>query len=319
MSKATDVVNAAANAVDENDPKLDELSLEELKELAAGEQPKPEVKEDKPAKQAENIADPDPANDDEDEVEEYEYKIDLGDGSGIQIFKGNSVEEVMNKLGEAQKHATRKIREQAEQLKKYSAQAAKEAADNEYVYGQELITKPTEAFKKLFKETTGVDIESFANGWERVKALETAQAAQTLENKKQTAATAFLAAHPEFIPNPANGKRLEKAVNLLIAEANSKNQEPDFNAILDAAYADLSESGLLELKDPQGKQEDNIADKSSKNDSQVVAVVAHTRRASGLTARARTVTTPRNAQPTEAELYAMPLDQLRELSRTPRE
>jgi hypothetical protein len=294
------------SAVDENDPKFDELSLEEIKSLANG-QPEPEkkVEDKKPSVTEEPVVEDDEVDDDE--PTQFEYKIDLEDGSGVQVFKGASVEDVMNKLGEAQKHATRKIREQAEQLKKYGAQAAKDAADNEYVLGQELLSKPTEAFKKMFKETTGVDIDNFKTKWERVEALETAQTVQAIESRKNEAANQFLVAHPEFVANKNNGARLERAVNLLVAEANSKNQQPDFAAFLESAFTDLSESGLLELKTDEPVKKEVVAEPT-------VAVAAHTRRASGLSSRARTVTTPRNTEPTEAELESMPLEQLKALA-----
>lgn len=304
MSEVNDAIKNAIDGVDESDPKLDELSLDELKALANGENAKPAAKPAKPAAT--------PEDDETDEPEEFEYRIDLEDGSGVQVFKGASVEEVMQKLGDAQKHATRKIREQAEQLKKYSAQAEKDAADNEYVIGQELISKPTAAFKKMFKETTGVDIEQFKNKWERVEALDRAQQIQAIENKKNAAATEFLAAHPEFVANKSNGARLEKAVNILVAEANSKNIEPDFSAFLETAYTDLSESGLLELKDGNDDSVSSAAPKEPK--PPVVQVSAHTRRSSGLSSRARTVTTPKNTEPTEDELMSMPLDKLRDLA-----
>jgi hypothetical protein len=43
--------------------------------------------------------------------------VDLGDGSGPQIFKGKTVAELLGKYRKAQEHATRKIREQALALK----------------------------------------------------------------------------------------------------------------------------------------------------------------------------------------------------------
>jgi hypothetical protein len=305
MPSAADVLNAAVNAPDVEDSELEKLSLNELRALADKKQAEPVQKTDD--KKVEPNEPEDDTQDDDDDEQEFTYSIDLGDGSGIQVYKGASIQEVLDKVGEAQKHATRKIREQAEQLKKYSAQAAKDAADTEYVIGQEMLTNPTSGFKKMFKETTGVDIETFKTKWGRVEALETAQRVQAIEDRKNAAASQFLAAHPEFVANDKNGPRLERAVNLLVAEANSKNQEPDFSAILEAAYTDLSESGLLELKDPNAQE-------PSKKETPTVSVVAHTRRASGLTSRARTVTTTRNTEPTEEELESMPLEKLKALA-----
>src|SRR5690348_12024093 len=41
----------------------------------------------------------------------YQREIDLGDGSGVQVFRADSLEELVDKLAEAQRNATRKIRE----------------------------------------------------------------------------------------------------------------------------------------------------------------------------------------------------------------
>src|SRR5215472_8244458 len=49
--------------------------------------------------------------------QKFERVIDLGDGSGVQKFTADSMEELVDKLARAQEHATRKIREQARQIK----------------------------------------------------------------------------------------------------------------------------------------------------------------------------------------------------------
>src|ERR1700675_2751390 len=134
MTKAEDAIKSAVDAVNVDDPKLEGLSLEQIRALADKEQAPPA---DKKVVEPKKPEPPTEEEEEEDEDQEYEYKIDLGDGSGVQVFKGANAEEVVAKLGEAQKHATIKIREQAERLEKYTSQAAKDAADNEYVIGQE--------------------------------------------------------------------------------------------------------------------------------------------------------------------------------------
>lgn len=305
-----DAIKSAVDAVNVDDTELEDLSLEELRALADGQAAKPKT-EAKPVVPKEEIEEDEQEIDEEEDEEKFRREIDLGDGSGVQVFKAATLEKLLDKLAEAQKNATIKIREQAQQLKKYSAQAEAEAADNEYVYGQELMTKPTAAFKKLFKETTGVDIETFKTKWERVEAFDQAQQKQAVENKKDVAATQFLADHPEFVPNKANGAKLEKAINLLVADAERKGVEVDFPQFLEEAFLDLSESGLLELKNAEVPE----PVKETPPPAKPVQVAAHTRRASGLSSRARTATTPRNTEPTEDDLYSMPLEQLKELAR----
>jgi len=309
LAQIKNVVDATGS-VGVNDEDLEGLSLAELRALADGQaQPKaaPKAAEPKVEEVEEEI---DEDEDDEEEEDKFKREIDLGDGSGVQVFKAPTLEKLLDKLAEAQKNATKKIREQAAQLKKYSAQAEAEAADNEYVVGQELMSKPTAAFKKLFKETTGVDIESFKNSWERLQAWEQSQAVQSVENKKNAAATQFLANHPEFVTNTQNGARLEKAINLLVSQAEINGDEIDFPKFIEEAYADLSASGLLELKDVKASDE-----KKEKAEEKPVQVAAHTRRASGLSSRVRTATQPRNTEPTEEDLYNMPLEELKERAR----
>lgn len=58
---------------------------------------------------AESAAAPPPPN--PQPAQECVQEVDLGDGSGVQVFKGASWEEVAKKLAEAQKNATKRIRE----------------------------------------------------------------------------------------------------------------------------------------------------------------------------------------------------------------
>jgi hypothetical protein len=303
----SDAIKKAIEEPEVSDQELENLSLEELRALADGQaQPKPKV-EDKATPRVEEVEEQDDEEEDDDEDEEkFVREIDLGDGSGVQVFKAATLEKLLDKLAEAQKNATKKIREQAAQLKKYSAQAEADAADNEYVVSQELMSKPTAAFKKLFKETTGVDIESFKNSWERLQAWEQSQAVQSIENQKNQAATQFLADHPEFVTNATNGARLEKAINLLVADAERTGKEINFSQFIEEAYADLSASGLLQLKDMEAepvKKETPI--------EKTVQVPAHTRRASGLSSRARTATVPKSTEPTIEDIENMSLDEIR--------
>jgi hypothetical protein len=295
-----------------NDQDLEELSLEELRALADGQaQPKPDVKGKTVAPKPEEPEE-EPEDDEEIDEEKFQRVIDLGDGKSPQVFKAATMEELLDKIAEAQKHATIKIREQAEKLKKYSAQAEAESADNEYIVGQELMSKPTAAFKKLFKETTGVDIQSFKNSWERLQAWEQAQQIQAIENKKNEAANKFIAAHPEFVPNNENGKRLEAAINLLIADAERVGKQIDYGAFLEEAYAGLTTSGLLQLKDVETSEEEPEEVKPAVKEKPAVQVQAHTRRASGLSSRVRTVTTPKNTEPTIEDIENMSLDEIKQ-------
>ena len=47
----------------------------------------------------------------------WERRIDLGDGSGVQVFRGRTERELVDALVKAQEHASRKIKEQSRQIK----------------------------------------------------------------------------------------------------------------------------------------------------------------------------------------------------------
>src|ERR1700730_17749344 len=102
-------IKDAINAPDVNDAELEELSLEELRKLADGEQPvrKEEKPKVEPKDEETDEIDDDEEDDDEDE-EKFTRTIDLGDGSGIQVFKAATLEKLLDKLSDAQVNATKK-------------------------------------------------------------------------------------------------------------------------------------------------------------------------------------------------------------------
>src|SRR5690349_14030031 len=90
----------------------------------------------------------DAAQKDASEVEEQEDEpaetvfrrtIDLGDGSGVQVFEAPTLEELVDKLAEAQRNASKKIRELV--IKKKEEE--KTTADEEFVTAQNLMSRPT--------------------------------------------------------------------------------------------------------------------------------------------------------------------------------
>jgi len=249
-------------------------------------------------------ADPDP---DPEDPEEFIFtrEIDLGDGSGKQVFTGKGVskeealEDLTDKLAQAQTHATRKIKELTKSIKA-QPEEKRYTEEEEFIISQELMSKPTEGFKKLFKETTGFDIKDFKTKLERVDAFE---AAQRSERTQQD----FLQTHQDFIANPDNAKKLAKQCQL--------NGEQEFTAEgLHKAYLELKESGLLELR-TEGADADTKQTADTKErivPSQTDATQQRSRRSSTVISRGRTA--PIKTEPTEDELYSMPLDKLRDLA-----
>lgn len=233
-------------------------------------------------------------SDDEEEKTIYQRRIDLGDGSGVQVFSADSLEGLVDKLTDAQLNATKKIREQSEQLKAATprTQARERTADEEFVLSQELMTKPTKAFEKLFQETTGFKIGDFKSTLERATAYNDAQTAEQ-------SAVDFVSRTPDFYANPANGERMKAYLKTYQLAPSVDNWTK--------AFHDLSNSGLLQVKPA-----DAVAEVAPQVAAPVVAPVR--RGGSGLSTRGGAAPAPAKTGPTEDELYSMPLDQLKELS-----
>jgi len=138
--------------------------------------------------------------------------IDLGDGSGKQVFTADTAEELLDKLTTAQENATRKIREQEFELKREKRAkpdrsaapvlAKKElTADELFQIANELSTNPAAAIDKIFTAKTGksaTEIGNFINDF--MAAQQVAQAE-----------TAFLMNHQtDYIPSAQNAARIEK-------------------------------------------------------------------------------------------------------------
>ena len=323
---ATDVTKAILNhkGDDASQPDTSELSLEQLREMADKEMNGQPVKQEakvtdkadkavkhdlagRPVKTAE-AAEGEVDEDEEDDqpAKKFTVSIDLGDGAGVQKFEGATVEDVNAQLVRAQEHATRKIRELSAKLRKIEEDKKAEKNDEEYVIGKQLQEKPKETVSKLVADALAA---------EKKRQDEAAQAAQESEKAKAEASQNFLATHPEYIANQANGNKLFRMVNLLDGEARAKGVTKDWSALLEEAFSDLSRDGLLNLKTTE------VDDAQKTDDAEPSRIVkteetapTQRRRASGLTNRVRVTTPVKSSEPSEEELRTMPLDKLRELA-----
>ncbi len=328
-----ELLNAAGGDFDAID--TGDLTTEQLKDMitqATGQaQPEPDDVQEQPTQSRNEkgqftkpAADKpvDDAVDDEQTPTVYRREIDLGDGSGKQVFESDSWEGLIDKLTTAQTNATRKIREQQAQLKelqerkKVDEQADK---DDEFILSQDILKNPTEAVKKAFRKATGVDITEIKSLSERVKTLTEAQNAQAEQDAQNRAASAFMEQHPEYVANQSNGARLTRAVNLLVAEAKHNGQQIDYAIALAKAYTDLAESGLLELK---SKDATASADRATTGDGRgrigrpedVSPTQRQVRRSSSLSSRAQSSAAPKTTELSEDDLYSMPLEKLKALA-----
>lgn len=232
---------------------------------------------------------------------EFKRTIDLGDGAGVQVFTGKgdsregAWENLTDKLAEAQKHATTKIRELSAKVKTTPAEVVV-SKDDEALYSAELLATPTIAFKKMFKAVTGVDVEEFKTVTAREKAFQEARS-------KKGVADQFVAANPDFLDNDRNGKLINKWLTL----------HNDFSLEgFNKAYTDLNESGLLQVKGAEAGDEQKKAEAEAQRiaDAAEAASSQRTKKSSGISTQRRTAT-PVVAEPSEEDMYALPLEELR--------
>lgn len=235
------------------------------------------------------------------EVDEVVYRrvIDLGDGSGTQVFEAPTMEELVDKLATAQEHATRKIRELANPKKDPPAETLNE--DEEFVLSQQAIQSPTKAFREQFKRNFGMTIEEF-------KQQQAETAAEARSRRDERLGREFALSHPEFqqFYNDKNGLRVEKWLRLEGLEFNNENVEK--------AFVELSSSGLLEtVSQNQDAEPKTRAEETPRIVETTTRIVGQRRAASGLSSQgSRTVV--RASEPTESDLYSMSYEKLAELA-----
>lgn len=253
---------------------------EEQQEEAAGEG-EGEQQEEQPATQQPTI---------------YRRVIDLGDGSGTQVFEGATQEELIDKLTKAQENATRKIRE----LSTTNRQTEQEHADNEYIISQELLARPTDAIKRIFEKVVGMPIENFKTTVEKVKAFEAKSAARD-------AAAQFVTSTPAYYDVESNGARLGRYLNRFGLEFTVENMKK--------AFEELSADGLL----VQRPQEPSAGNGNASAEQPRIATPAQPatpqrRTGSNLSSRGRSVAPPAKKKLTETDLYSMDIDKLQDLA-----
>jgi len=189
----------------------------------------------------------------EEEPEEYIFEQVVENANGTkQVFRGKgaseteALQDLVQKLTQAQTNATKKINEQESRLKtivpKDDFKPKEYSKEEEFVISQEMMQNPTKAFQKMFKDMTGYEVTEFRSSVEAAKAYNQAQ-------EESQATSNFIATHPDYETTPANGKKM---VNWVRTQGDPRKSVQEN---LEAAYQDLKESGLLKLKDEAGSTE----------------------------------------------------------------
>lgn len=230
----------------------------------------------------------------------YERIIDLGDGSGVQVFQAPTMEELIDKLAVAQENATRKIREQAAQLKTQPkpAQPPPDEVENlteaeKFMLQQEMLTDPTKAISRFVH-----------------KAIEKREREQVESAAREKAESdAFVASTSDYYASPKNGQRMVKYLETYKLEANQEN--------LKKAFDDLNSSGLLEARPketPDAPTEDEPAD--NRIDTKPATQTVVRRKVVGGVSVRRSAPAPTSTPGlTEQQLRDMPMHELEALTR----
>lgn len=199
----------------------------------------------------------------------FSRTIDLGDGSGKQVFTADSLEALVDKLTDAQTHATRKIKELNGIVKAAPAPAAPKVRtpDEEYLLGQRLSTEPTKAMRELLEQEFGMPFEEIKKS--------TAQARQiATERVEEANAKVWVDAHPDYNPIPENGRKIRNYINRFLTGGLTQEN-------MEQAYNDLNSEGLLKARTAEAAVVEPVP-----------AVVAPKKRASSLSSRISTVVAP---------------------------
>ena len=301
---------------DEKELNLETMPLEELKAAALAEEAKEQESKATPDKVTEtnhvppgqdskSVADVElPKEEAEEEPEQpeqfvYKKEIDLGDGSGVQVFRGTgataleALEELTEKLAEAQRHATKKIHELNTRVKSEDTRTAQQKTDDEYVIAQRLQKEPSRAIRDVVTEVI---------------------AEREAANKRNfDAQQAFVDSHPDYLADPknGNGNRMLSEYMRLNPGATEFTEEG-----LEKAYQSLKDSGLLKLRIEEAG---GTTEEETKEPQRIVEAKVETTQPRS-PKRASTVSTRGGGAPvlktgpTEDELYSMPLDKLKQLS-----
>jgi hypothetical protein len=184
----------------------------------------------------------------------FRKTIDLGDGSGVQVFEADTAEGLADKLADAQANATRKISELSAENKNLRRRAMTEErprraeaplpefkgralTDSEnFEIGQQLqnpATAPSGA-RRLLEAELGAPIEEVRTTLRTARQMPQQMACRD-------AAEAFLMRHPEYVLSNTNQDTL---VGYMKKEKMSFAEAQDY----EDAFSDLSAAGLLQLR-----------------------------------------------------------------------
>ena len=214
------------------------LSTEELRNLiVSGELPEIEPEPEQPRDEfgrfttaEEPTAEPEDAEAEVEVPEMFVREIDLGDGSGVQVFKAESLEELVDKLAEAQANATKKIRELSQPR---PVKVEELNPDQEVALSQALLAEPSKVLRRQIEQTFGMPVDEIRDNLRMAKETRVAQEADQ-------AAREFVAETPDYFACPENFQRISRYMDRM--------GMPPTKASIQQAYSDLNADGILRAK-----------------------------------------------------------------------
>jgi hypothetical protein len=235
----------------------------------------------------------------------------------VEIFeatgesKEQALEALADKIADAKLNASKKIRQQEAELRDFrsrSTEAPKPkelSPDDEYVIAQELQKNPSKAFRRMFKDFTGCEPEEFTSVKQAYDAFKQGQ------NTSQAIET-FVATHPDYEDAGSTGEKNGALMRMKLKEMGL----PPTSENLSKAYSHLKQGGLLSLKGEEAHSDTNGEAKEPERIATPVAepTPQRTRKASGISTQSRPAAIPASTEPSEADAYNMPIDQLRNLA-----
>jgi hypothetical protein len=233
----------------------------------------------------------------------FRREIDLGDGSGKQVFEADTPEELIDKLTKAQENATRKIRQLNRQVKATARKPQQPAAqpkqprvlsaDEQFQLATEIQTNPLAAFDKLFEATTGFKPDEFRahmGEFEQIKA----------ERDAQVAVQGFLNDHAtDYFPTPRNYQAIQNFLD--------SNGLPLTSENLEYAFDELTTSGLLEQRPAAPQPAPSAQSRIEKPAPEPKPVNTGLSDRSGQPAEAQPASVP-----TADEIWNLPMEQARD-------
>jgi hypothetical protein len=288
------------------EPTLEELRVNALKALTTPEEvqqeePAAEEKPEPPRDEKGRFTKADaPAEEDEDVEVVYERVIDLGDGSGTQVFRGKTYDELIDNLAKAQENATRKIRELSAAQKaatKVVDEAEGLTEDERFLLSQKILTDPASVIDMFVDKAFKKRVEP------RLKPVEDV-ARETRETK---VATDWVASTPDYYACESNGKKIQKYLETQGKDITREN--------LQAAFEDLNADGLLVAKPAEKQDAESDTDKTGTRIGTTVATSVIKRKVVGaLPAKRQAQADVKASEHTEEDPSKLSTERLRELA-----